>query len=304
MDLEQIKLIRRFVSDFMYKTDATFNTNVLRLPLSVMVGIANTGKTFPAVYCYITAESAASFKWIVEQLTDLCFYNCLEPAVICGDFSKGLRAAVVAKAVADLAVLEPTNEVPLVSNTGDMPEAREVVVLEETSKPACILLQLCEWHAMQAIQRKLVSVGRYNKEEREELTNSIQAQIQTNIEKLDDFRTKLAEALFEDEAEYLDNYYYEKEEQFCRAYTRTYRKLRVYTTQRNKLYYVVVKVKLHKHLPVSKAIHIIVEQTKLLGCIHNDEVNLNQRMLLIVTSLYNPYFLITTIKRAFKVIRI
>jgi hypothetical protein len=59
---EQIRLARRFVSSFIYETDSTFNTNRLRLPLSVIVGIDNTGKTFPIVFCYITSESAASFK--------------------------------------------------------------------------------------------------------------------------------------------------------------------------------------------------------------------------------------------------
>jgi hypothetical protein len=45
--LEQIRLARRFVSGFMYETDSTFNTNRLRLPLSVIVGIDNTGKRRP-----------------------------------------------------------------------------------------------------------------------------------------------------------------------------------------------------------------------------------------------------------------
>jgi len=54
-------MARRFVSDFMYKTDATFNTNVLKLLLSVIVGINNTSSTFLAAYCYITLESAALF---------------------------------------------------------------------------------------------------------------------------------------------------------------------------------------------------------------------------------------------------
>ena len=44
---KQIRLTRRFVSGFIYETDTTFNTNTLRLPLSVMVGIDNTGSTFP-----------------------------------------------------------------------------------------------------------------------------------------------------------------------------------------------------------------------------------------------------------------
>lgn len=51
-----------FVSGFMYETDATFNTNYLKMPLSVIVGIDNTSKTFLIAFCYITSESAVSFK--------------------------------------------------------------------------------------------------------------------------------------------------------------------------------------------------------------------------------------------------
>jgi hypothetical protein len=32
------------------------------MPLSVMVGIDNTSKTFLIAFCYITSESAVSFK--------------------------------------------------------------------------------------------------------------------------------------------------------------------------------------------------------------------------------------------------
>jgi hypothetical protein len=111
MSLEQIKLARWFVSGFMYKTDATFNTNSLKLPLSVIVGIDNTRATFPIAYCYITLELAASFKLIVEQLTKLAFYNCLKPTLIIRDFSKGLGVAVVAKAATDLTSLVPINKI-------------------------------------------------------------------------------------------------------------------------------------------------------------------------------------------------
>jgi len=97
----------------MYKTDATFNTNRLKLPLSVMVGIDNRGKTFPMGYCYITSESAASFKFVADQLSDLAFYDCPKAAVVVGDFSKGLGAAVAAKAAVDLGLTEIIDE-PLI----------------------------------------------------------------------------------------------------------------------------------------------------------------------------------------------
>jgi hypothetical protein len=172
MSPEQIKLARRFVSGFIYETDATFNTNCLKLPLSVMVGIDNTGKTFPMAYCYIMSESAASFKWIGEQLTDLAFYDYPEAALICGDFSKGLGAAVAAKATADLAGTEPTDEV-LPQDPAALLEATEVIVGEVTNKALAVKLQLCEWHAVEAIKRKLVAVGRYKKERREKIVDLI-----------------------------------------------------------------------------------------------------------------------------------
>jgi hypothetical protein len=63
MSVDQILLTRRFVSGFMYETDATFNTNKLRLLLLVMVGIDNTGKTFLLVFMYYITESAKAFKF-------------------------------------------------------------------------------------------------------------------------------------------------------------------------------------------------------------------------------------------------
>jgi hypothetical protein len=113
MSPKQIKIAQQFVSSFMYETDATFNTNSLKLLLSVIVGINNCRKTFPIVYYYITLESTASFKFVVDQLSDLAFYNCLEATVIVRDFAKGLRAACVAKAAVDLSLTKIIEE-PLV----------------------------------------------------------------------------------------------------------------------------------------------------------------------------------------------
>jgi hypothetical protein len=121
------------VSSFIYETNATFNTNSLKLPLSVMVSIDNTGATFPVAYCYITSESAASFKWIAEQLTKLAFWDCPKPTLIVGDFSKGLRAAIAAKAATNLAakVAESVSLKPKELDLDlDFPEATKVIVGE------------------------------------------------------------------------------------------------------------------------------------------------------------------------------
>ncbi len=91
---EQIRLARKFVSSFIYETDATFITNEFRMPLSILVGILNTGKTFPFGICFITSETTASFEFIEQRLDDLFFYNFPCHKVIYGDFAKGLASGI------------------------------------------------------------------------------------------------------------------------------------------------------------------------------------------------------------------
>jgi hypothetical protein len=65
------------VSRFLYETNATFNINTRRLPLSIIVGINNTSYMFPMAFIFITSKSAKFFKFVNKCLTNLCFYNCL-----------------------------------------------------------------------------------------------------------------------------------------------------------------------------------------------------------------------------------
>jgi hypothetical protein len=55
--------------------------------------------------------------------------------------------------------------------------------------------------------------------------------------------------------------------------------LGVHSTQRNESYHVVVKTRLHKHLPISKAVHTIADQTANLGRKYDAEINRNWRSL-------------------------
>jgi MULE transposase domain len=215
------------VSGFIYETDATFNTNSLKLPLSVMVSIDNTRATFPVAYCYITSESAVSFKWIAEQLTELAFWDCPKPTLIVGDFSKGLGAAVVAKAAADLAAkavdgvtLELRDEAEEPNLDPNFPEAAKAVVGEgEGQRVQRVKLQLCEWHAIQAIKRRLVLARRYKKDKREEIINKINAWVKADIDSLDEKRDELLKDLHANKQAYICKNYQLKELQFCRAYT-------------------------------------------------------------------------------------
>jgi hypothetical protein len=290
MSDEQVRLARRFVSSFMYETDATFNTNTRRLPLSVMVGIDNTGKTFPMAFMFITSESAKSFVFASQCLTDLCFYDCPEARVICGDFSKGLGAAIAMKAQQDAAKEAQLDDDRFAQ--GDKMELDEtkvqcsvnllegdtiIVDVEVGSHGERTLLQLCEWHAIEAIKRRLIHSGRYSKETREELVDLLNRWVKAPLEGLEKARNILLGRLHKQERDYLRQYYQPKEVQFCRAYTRTYINLGVHSTQRNESYHVVVKKRLHKNLSVSDAIEAIVAKTLELAEEYNARINNNRK---------------------------
>jgi hypothetical protein len=123
-------------------------------------------------FMFITTESAKSFKFTEECLTDLCFYNCPQLSLICGDFSKGLGAAVTAQAAKDLAKNIKDNEFIDINDVVDLEAEQGSEFLEETiivdvaigTKGERTRLQLYEWHAIKAIKKRLIHSGRYSKE--------------------------------------------------------------------------------------------------------------------------------------------
>jgi hypothetical protein len=174
MSADQILCARRFVSGFMYETDATFNTNKLRLLLLVMVGVDNTGKTFPMAFMYHTSESAKAFQFACECLTDLVFYDCAKVAVICGDFSKGLGAAIQLKAVQDQRARDkPKREFPELQSVAKIDGDTIIVEVAVGVHSETTFLQLCEWHAIKAMKKRLIDSGRYSKESRKEIVSAL-----------------------------------------------------------------------------------------------------------------------------------
>ncbi|KAI9766566.1 MAG: hypothetical protein M1839_004876 [Geoglossum umbratile] len=87
----QIQWAQRFCSSFM---DTTFNINNLRLPLNVLMGITNTGSSFPVPFCFVPSESKASFDFIFEKLKELVWDGYSLPKVIVGDQAKGLSVSL------------------------------------------------------------------------------------------------------------------------------------------------------------------------------------------------------------------
>lgn len=135
------------------------------MPLSVLLGITNTGLSFPAVYCYISFESKESFLFMFAYMQELMFYDEYPgPYVILGDFAAGLRAAMMKTL--------NKNGVP----GGKAQIAWNMAQNMDKSQTDCTL-QLCTWYAAEAIKKKPIKAGTYPLEIRKELTSLIWAWI-------------------------------------------------------------------------------------------------------------------------------
>ena len=63
----QLEATRRFITNFLLVVNGTFNTNDLRLTLVNMVGVLNTGETFPVAFSYCASKSRESFNFIWDS---------------------------------------------------------------------------------------------------------------------------------------------------------------------------------------------------------------------------------------------
>lgn len=175
---EQFQMARRFVSGCVIETDATFNTNELRMPLSGLIGITNTMSTFPVAHCFITSESTSAFVFINECLKDMFFFDdCPGPAVMLGDFSAGLSQAM-------LKTIQKSRSEAGMSIAWKLSHELDHVGINCT-------LQLCSWHAAEAIKKRLITEG-YHVDKRKELVNLIWSWIEAPTpEKLAERRSAL-----------------------------------------------------------------------------------------------------------------
>lgn len=106
-------------------------------------------RTFTVAYCYITFESAESFLFLFQCLKDLIFHDtCLGPGVIQRDFAAGLAAAMSKKKTQTL------------DRDTALNVAWKVFQAMDSVKVDCVL-QLCTWHAAQAIKKCLIRSRQY-----------------------------------------------------------------------------------------------------------------------------------------------
>lgn len=220
------------------------------MPLSVLVGIFNTGKTFPFALCFITSESAATFEFMDDQLDDIIFHDCERPRVICGDFAKRLASAIATKKAKDHA----------------------------EGKPSSLILQLCKWHGVEAINRRLIAAGQYPKEKREKILDLIWKWVKSyTLEELESNRATLLESLLDREKEYLITHYQFKEHQFVRAYTRTYPNLSANSTQRSESYHAVIKPLINRQMSLADSVRRIRDYIQQIGTQYDQDINRDQK---------------------------
>jgi MULE transposase domain len=92
---KQLQAAQRFIADWAIIIDGTFNTNKLRLPLLVCMGVLNTNKTFPVAFSFCPSESAESIGFIWECLKAECFIDGIyAPRIVIGDWAAGLIASI------------------------------------------------------------------------------------------------------------------------------------------------------------------------------------------------------------------
>lgn len=223
---KQLEAATRFVSDWVITIDGTFNTNELRLPLLVVVGVLSTNETFPVAFSYCPSESAASIGFVWDSLKEECFIptSTALPRVIIGDWAAGLISSIP-KA---------------------FPEAR---------------FQGCDWHAVGAMLKFYRGKSQdYTSEEidgsgEKPLNNQSKVDLRVpglhhfswvyiksmSLEELETNRSHLISLLRPKDKHYINEHWRKREEQVIHYYTRTYANLGSTSSQRGESYHPVVR---------------------------------------------------------------
>ena len=278
---KQINLIKRFVDEFCMQTDATFNTIKLHLPLSVIVEITNTFKAFSIAFCFIISELTETFEFVNTQLKKLMFYNHSNLTVIVENFSKSLNAVMV-RCEGQAKQINKEKEVnkDVKADEEEMSEELRLSFKASVKMKKDCILQLCEWHAVKAIKKRLVVADQYIKKRWKKLSNYIWDWMKSFIiTVLKKQWEHLLMKLKTSEREYLIIFYQLKKPQFIKAYIKQYLNLDVHFTQQNKSYHVVVKAVVHQQLLLPDAVHQLHDHVKQLAENINEKINRQRKSL-------------------------
>ena len=228
IDHHQQKLAKRFTSDFYIQNDTTFNTNAQKLLLFVAVGVTNTNLSFPAAFSFSTQKSEIAYNFFFKACNELIWNDCNPPTVNLSDQGKGL--------IASLPLMLPNCQ-----------------------------LQLYNWHAVQNIRTRVNRSKRdYPQERRENISDTAWHWIQSpDMATLQENRDQLLELLYNIDQTYFWEYWYLKESNVVTCYTRNYRNLGCFSTQRNKSMHPILKTIINPQTTLENAVKAIQAELKL-----------------------------------------
>ena len=181
--------------------------------------------------------------------------NCPHPRVSLGDFAKGLGASAAQAETERLQRIEDG--------------------ITQEGEEEGVVLQLCEWHAAEAIKKRLIRAG-YSKEKEpwNELCGILWDWIKSpTMEVLDQRRERLLTELNQEEQLYISNFYLPKEPQFIRTYTRQYANLGLHSTSRSEGYHPTIKKVCSRQGSMAQAVYSIRNLAQQLDKKHDQELN-------------------------------
>ena len=90
----QRELSKRFISNFMMKTDAIFNINALKMLLFVTVNVINMTMIFSVCFSFVISEFEETFNFFIQCMHEELFNDCLSSRVIIVNQSKRLTTSL------------------------------------------------------------------------------------------------------------------------------------------------------------------------------------------------------------------
>ncbi|KIW89890.1 uncharacterized protein Z519_09319 [Cladophialophora bantiana CBS 173.52] len=215
----------RFIAGSVCIIDATFNTNKLRMPMIVAVGVLNTNKTFPVAFSFCPSENHASYTFFWESLKLHLPERVVAPAVVISDQAKAILSSI------------------------------------EQCYPSASH-QICDWHAVEAMKARFRKMGHTTDQIKGQGSGSrkaiegladrawayIRADTQEAVEaRRNDLQLRLIEPRYLDE-------WREKEDRVVTLFTRGLSNLGHSSSQRSESYHNVVTQITNGQLPLEVAV--------------------------------------------------
>ncbi len=224
----QRKLFKRFISDFMMKTNAIFNINTLKMLLFMTVNVINMTMIFSVCFSFVISEFKETFNFFIQCMHEELFNDCLSSQVIIVNQSKKLTTSLF------------------------------IFMLK-------IQLQLCNWHVCKNIQAWVAKFKvDYLFECRKEIKNATWQWItfSTTIELQVNWAALLTLLYSSDQDYFWINWYFKKR-QMILCYIQWYHNLEAVISQRNESLYSILKIIMNSQMFLKNIIKFMKFKLKL-----------------------------------------